>query len=172
MNGTVQALNGLSAPAASLLGAAVTAIVGGAIAVWLNFLARRRDERDRRRNIYSEAYRAALEWCEGVYRVRRRPSDGSGDRALVEHFHELQERIAYYEGWLCIEAEPLGRAYQHFLKQVMGVCQPLLQEAWALQGRAPTVPKPADEVSPNITDAKETFLREVRRHLAPPWQTT
>lgn len=161
----------LSAPAASLIGAAVTAVCAGAVALALNVLARRREDRARRRDLYSEAYKTALEWCEGVYRVRRRDPDGSQDQELVQHFHELQERIAYYQGWMCIEAADLGRSYQHFLDTVMAECRPLIQDAWGDSGRLPTGPKPDGEREPQLAQAKETFLREVRQHLSPPWAT-
>jgi hypothetical protein len=158
---------GISTPTASL----IAAVVAATAALALNALARRREDRNRRRDVYSRAFQTALEWCEGVYRVRRRAADGSEDRELVRHFHELQERIAYYEGWACIEASDVGKSYQRFLQQVMAECRPLLQEAWSRPGRSPTDPTPEDEKVPDLSEAKETFLREVRKHLAAPWET-
>jgi hypothetical protein len=161
----------LSTPETTVMGAAISALFAGAVALVLNALTRRRADRNRRRDLYSEAYRTALEWCEGVYRVRRRAPDGADDRELVAHFHSLQERIAYYQGWLCIEAADLGRAYQHFLDQVMAECRPLLQAAWEEPGRLPTAATPPDEKTPELSQAKERFLRDVRQHLAAPWET-
>jgi hypothetical protein len=99
------------------VGTLTAALVAAAVALYLNARGRKNAERDRRRTLYSEAYRVALEWCEGIYRVRRRPQDGSGDADLVRHFHEMQERIAYYEGWLAMESPQLGRAYKRFLRE-------------------------------------------------------
>jgi hypothetical protein len=89
----------------------------------------------------------------------------------VQHFHQLQERIAYYQGWLCIEAADLGRSYQTFLDAVMAACDPLLKDAWSRPGREPTTPTPDDEPAPDLTKAKETYLREVRKHLSRWWET-
>lgn len=171
MLGTVTALVlALSAAGGTIIGAAVTAIFAAAVALYLSAVGRNREDRNRRRDVYSQAYRTALEWCEGVYRVRRRAVDGSEDRSLVQHFHDLQERIAYYQGWLCIEAADLGRSYQAFLDKVMAECQPLLRDAWSRPGREPTEPTP-EEPAPDLDAAKETYLREVRRHLSKWWET-
>src|SRR4051812_22992108 len=121
----------VSAAGGSVIGAGITAVLAAAVAVYLNAVGRKNEDRSRRRDLYSQAYRTALEWCEGIYRIRRRAPDGSQDRELVAHFHDLQERVAYYQGWLCIEAADLGRSYQHFLDKVLTECQPLLRDAWS-----------------------------------------
>jgi len=46
------------------------ALVAAAVALYLNTRGRKNAEGDRRRTLYSEAYRVALEWCEGIYRIR------------------------------------------------------------------------------------------------------
>lgn len=161
----------VSAAGGSVIGAGITAVLAATVAIYLNAVGRKREDRNRRRDIYSQAYRTALEWCEAVYRVRRRAADGSDDRALVERLHDLQERIAYYQGWLCIEAADLGTSYQTFLDQVMAACRPLLQEAWSNPGREPNASTPSDERAPELSEAKETYLREVRKHLSRWWET-
>ena len=161
----------VDAAGGTVIGAAITATLAAAVAIYLNAVGRKRDDVNRRRDIYSQAYRVALEWCEGVYRVRRRAPDGTQDRDLVKHFHQLQERVAYYQGWLGIEAADLGTSYQRFLSDVMKECEPLLQDAWSKPGREPTDPKPEGEKAPDVEGAKTTFLSEVRKHLAPWWQT-
>jgi hypothetical protein len=160
----------LTAPVGGLIGARITAIVAAAVAIYLNAVGRKRDDRSRRRNLYSEAYKLALEWCEGIYRVRRRAPDGSQDQELVKHFHDLQERIAYYQGWLSIESAPLGQSYQHFLETVLTECQPLIREAWSTPGRGAQL-TPEGETAPDLDEAKSPFLGEVRRHLSPWWET-
>jgi hypothetical protein len=161
----------LSAPLGAFIGALIPAAIAATVAIYLNAVGRKREDVQRRRDLYSEAYKLALEWCEAIYRVRRRAPDGSQDQALVEHFHELQERIAYYQGWLCIEAADLGHSYQHFLDEVLKECKPLIQEAWLKDGRKPTEPTPPEEAAPKLDNAKELFLREVREHLSPWWST-
>lgn len=153
----------------SAIGAAIPASIAGAVALYASWVARRRAEHDRRRESYSEAYRLALAWCEGLYRVRRRPSDGSGDRELVQHFHELQESIAYYEGWLSTEHAELGTAYRELLDRVMAECKPLIQGAWRSPGREPTEPPPEKEAHPNLQSAKDEFLAAVRKHAKRIW---
>jgi hypothetical protein len=159
----------ISTPVSAFIGAAIPATIAAAVAIYVSVVGRKREDQQRRRDLYSEAYRLALEWCEAIYRVRRRPPDGSQDRELVEHFHKLQERIAYYEGWLAIENEKLGAAYRTFLNRVLLECRPLIQDAWSKPGRDPTDTRPADEATPKVQQAKEDFLAEVRLHLASGW---
>ena len=159
----------LSGAGGTVLGAAITAVLAAAVAIYLNAAGRKQDSDSRRRDLYSNAYRAALEWAEGVYRVRRRNPDGSDDRELVARFHDLQERIAYHEGWLSIESESLGKAYQTFVRGVMAECRPLLQDAWSRPGRPPTEATPGDEKHPDLSASKTVFTRAVRDHMAPWW---
>lgn len=152
------------------VGTVTAALVAAAVALYLNARGRKNAERDRRRTLYSEAYRVALEWCEGIYRVRRRPQDGSGDADLVSHFHDMQERIAYYEGWLAMESPVLGRAYSRFLGEVMAEARPLIQGAWSRSGCPPTQQTSPDDKGPALTDVKQRFLLDVREHLSRwPW---
>ena len=74
--------------------AASSAIV---VAVFTAVFARLSAQRDRRRQMYGEAFRTALEWREMLYRVRRRDNTDEGDRVIVDKFHDLQERLDYYE---------------------------------------------------------------------------
>jgi hypothetical protein len=159
----------LSGAAGTVLGAAITAVLAAAVAIYLNATGRKQDSDSRRRDLYSNAYRAALEWEEAVYRVRRRNPDGSDDRELVARLHALQELISYHEGWLSIESEPLGKAYQKFVRDVMAECRPLLQDAWSRPGRPPTEPTPQDEKHPDLSTSKALFTRAVRDHMAPWW---
>jgi hypothetical protein len=155
----------LATPNAVLYGA----VVAGVVAIVNSAVGRKNEHDDRRREQYAGAYRAALEWCEAVYRVRRRNPDGSQDHDIVERLHDLQERIAFYEGWLSTESESLGRAYGDFLRAVLAECEPLLKDAWSRLGRPPTEPKPEDEKSPDLSDAKAAFCEAVRRHMRPWW---
>lgn len=150
-------------------GAVGAAIVAAGFGLYRIAAGRKDAERDRRWDLYSEAYRTALHWCEGVYRVRRRADDGSEDRELVKHFHDMQERIAYYEGWLSMEAPAMGSAYRAFLRSVRAECLPLAQAAWAGPGRPPTEPTPEDDAHPDVSNAKEAFVRDVREHLSRRW---
>lgn len=150
-------------------GAVCAALVAGGFGLYRIAAGRKDAARDRTRDLYSEAYKTALHWCEGIYRVRRRAANGSEDRMLVQHFHEMQERIAYYEGWLSMEAPEMGSAYRAFLRSVRAECLPLAQEAWSSPGHPPTEPTPTDDKHPDVSSAKEVFVRDVREHLSRRW---
>jgi hypothetical protein len=152
------------------VGAVVASVLTGLFGLYAIAAGRNDADRNRRRDLYSEAYKVALQWCEGVYRVRRRASDRSTDRDLVRHFHDMQERISYYEGWLAMEAPELGRAYRALLGDVRSSCEPLVKEAWDRPGREPTTPTPENEKGPDLSDAKAAFVRDVNEHLSRrPW---
>lgn len=155
----------LTAPEGALYGA----LIAAAVAIINSAVGRIHEQNNRRRDLYSAAYMAALEWCEGVYRVRRRNPDGSDDYKLVERFHELQERIAAHEGWIAMESAELGEAYRTFLNEVTSACAPLIRDAWSRLGRPPTEPTPPEEANPKLENAKGEFTEAVRRHMAPWW---
>jgi hypothetical protein len=150
----------------AVVAAAIAAVIGLAGAIYVSVVGRKAEERNRRRDLYSQGYRSALAWCEAIYRVRRRASDGSEDRELVKNFHAMQEDIAYYQGWLAMETPELGRAYRVFVKAVMAQCRSLLQDAWTRPGREPTEPTPGDEVHPQIDASARVFERDMQEHLS------
>jgi hypothetical protein len=152
------AILGLEPAEATLLAALVAATVG----LLLHYGKQRAEAADRRRTLHGEAYQAVLEWCEGVWRVRRRPKDGSGDDELVKHFHAMQEKLAYYEGWLALEDPCLGRAFRIFVDGVLAECRPLIQTAWKDAGRHPSEEAPPGERSPQLLDLKQKFLEDTR----------
>ena len=106
------------------------AIVAAAVALLKLAWDSAQAKRDRRADIYSEAFKAAVAWSEMWFRVRRRPADGSGDQALVERFHELQEQITYYESWTAAHSEWMGHAYCSFVAGIKAAAQEPLQRAW------------------------------------------
>lgn len=150
-------------------GAVGATLVAGGFGLYRIAAGRKDAERDRRRDLYSEAYKTALHWCEGIYRIRRRDAQGSEDRDLVKHFHDMQERIAYYEAWLSMESPEMGSAYRSLLRSVKGECLPLAQAAWSQPGRPPTKPTPPDDRHPDVSEAKEAFVQDVREHLSRRW---
>jgi hypothetical protein len=152
------AILGLEPAESTLLAALVAATVG----LLLHYGKQRAEAADRRRALHGEAYQAVLEWCEAVWRVRRRPKDGSGDEDLVKHFHTMQERLAYYEGWLALEDACLGRAFRIFLAEVLAECRPLIQQAWQNDGRHPSEEAPPGERNPQLENFKQAFLNDTR----------
>jgi predicted metal-dependent hydrolase len=61
--------------------------------------------RDRRRNLYGEAYRTTMSWIETAYRAYHAPP---GDRQFLESYHKLWEDVRYYEGIIIELAEQIG----------------------------------------------------------------
>lgn len=153
-------------PAESTLFAALIAATAGLL---LHYRKQRAEAADRRRTMHGEAYQAVLEWCEGVWRVRRRPKDGSGDRELIKQFHTMQEKLAYYEGWLALEDPSLGHAFRNFLEGVLSECRPLIREAWKQDGRHPSEDPPPGERNPRLEDLKQAFLKDTRDLSRSPW---
>jgi len=139
------------------------AVVAGLFAILLSSVGRKREQKDRRKTLYSEAFQAVLAWEEGLYRVRRRAADGSEDLEIKNRFHDLQELIAYYYGWLSIESAELGTSYNTLVNTVKHECEPLLQHAWADPPQALNRPTPPDARHPTLQQAKDAFLREVRK---------
>jgi hypothetical protein len=141
------------------------AILAGLIALLVAGWNQLESRRDRRRTLYSEAYRAALEWVELYYRVRRR--DPENPHELVPLFHTAQESINYYQGWLSTESEVLGRAYCAFVDEVKRTTKPLLNEAWSDEPCDPTEGLVlSDEKHPQVAVAKRQFLADVSDHLS------
>jgi hypothetical protein len=122
--------------------------------------------RDRRRDLYGQAYQDAMAWLEMLYRVRRRANDRDSERALVERFHSLQKGIDHHRGWLGSESKYLARSYCRFVDAVKRETQELMQEAWALPGREPGEPPPSDEQHPTVETYSLEFLADVRSHLS------
>jgi len=144
---------------------ASSAITAVSVAVISAALARVFSQRDRRRQMYGEAFRTALAWREVVYRVRRRDNSEQHDRELIDRFHDLQERLDYYEGWIGSESRFMRRSYRKLVIASKGATRHDLQQAWNRRGRTGNA-DPNDH-HPTI-DRRHTdeFLKDVRGHLS------
>lgn len=153
------------------LAIAVVGILGTLIVALLSaFVGRTLAVRDRRREQYGEAYKTAVEWREMLHRVRRRQTNGDGDAALAQKFHDLHERIAFHEGWIGSESEAMRRAFRTLQTAVRDETREDIQKAW----KTPA-PKSTEALEPQLTLATRTadndFLTAVRRHLSwQPWR--
>lgn len=142
--------------------AASATLVAATIAATAAYLA---SKRERRRLLYGEAFKAALGWHEMLYRVRRRRTDNEGE--LVETFHELQERLTYYQGWIASESRYMERSYKRLVAAVKGGTEPLIRQAWESPVRpVPGNALPADE-HPTFDAESSRFLQDVRSFLSP-----
>jgi predicted metal-dependent hydrolase len=145
----------------ALVGSAVTVVVALLSALTAYLAAKR----ERRRVLFSEAVQAIIGWKEMLYRVRRRGSDQT--RELVQSFHALQDKLSYYEAWIGSESKFMSRSYSRLVRTVKSSTMPLIQNAWD----RPVRPEPGnatdEDIHPNLDNAVDGFLRDVRSHLSP-----
>ncbi|MET8776602.1 hypothetical protein ABZV58_16465 [Nocardia sp. NPDC004654] len=151
-----------------LAGAAAASAI--AVAIFSAFATRIFSQRDRRRQMYGEAFRAALEWREMLYRVRRRNNTDECDRAITDRFHDLQERLDYYEGWIGSESEYMRRSFRKLVSASKSATLPHIRDAWDRPGK--TGNSDSSDVHPNIDpNVRRKFLQDVRDHLSfQPWR--
>lgn len=141
--------------------AAFLTLAGALVVAYLN---RRSQVHDRRRALYSEAYLQPLRWIELLYRVRRRSA--GEETALRATFHDVQERIHYFEGWLYSESPALARSYCKFVGDVRNETKPLIRDAWLDEPHV--VGQSMDDLDhPKVPDSREAFLRDISDHLSP-----
>lgn len=168
--------------AADLLGADVAPAVGAAlvtagIAVLLAVLRAVglviTGKRERRRALYSEAYRSAMAWRELLYRVRRRAYGAEAERELIDAFHDLQEKLDYYEGWTASESLWMGRSYCRLVSEIKDSTRAPIRAAWEeADRRKPSEGTRDDDVLPDVTATRDSYLKDVRDHLSlnPLWK--
>lgn len=133
----------------------------------------RQAQLDRRRQLYSGAFRAAMGWVEGYYRVRRRSPDD--ESVVIKHLHDLWEEVDFYEGWLATEAPELGWSYGQLVEQIKRSVSPLITTAWAKPAEPMSDDLPKDELRPEalseVTAARDQYLEDIRRHMSVwPWR--
>lgn len=155
---------------ATLIAAGIAAASAITVAMVSVFIARVYVGRDRRRQMYGEAFRVALEWREMLYRVRRRDNAKENDRDIIDKFHELQERLDFYEGWIGSESKYLRRSFMKLVKASKDATQSDIQAAWNKRGKSGNAED--GDSHPSIDQAvMDGYLRDVRGHLSlQPWR--
>ena len=146
-----------------ILAATIAALVA-AVTLAMNMTAGRRD---RRRNLYSDAYRATMSWIEMAYRAyHARPDE---DTAFLDGYHKLWEDVRYYQGWILMESAELGYSFALFKEAVQIVCEDVIESAWASRtveskplGELPVEPSPA-----TFRAEQDQFLQDARDQLSP-----
>lgn len=123
-------------------------------------------KRDRERELYGKAYRAAMAWRQMLYRVRTR-APGSTHK-LLERFDKLQVMIDYYQGWTASEGRWIGRSYARLIDDIQHKTSPLIQGAWSMtyDERLPTNDARDSAGHPDTNEARDRFLKDVRNHLS------
>ena len=121
----------------------------------------------RRREVYSEAYKAAMAWREMLYRVRRRADGDRAAHALVDRFHDLQEQLDYFEGWVASESASMAKSYCRLVAAIKMKTRGPLQAAWSENRRRLPSDGPLEgDKHPDLTAERDAFLKDVRSHLS------
>ena len=126
--------------------------------------------RERRRNLYSEAYRTTMTWVEMAYRAHHAPPN---DEQLLVAYHKLWEDLRFYEGWVLFESPELGYSYARFKEAIEGVCDAYIEKAWSKRSAEPRplVELPVEPRPETYQKEMDSFLQDVRDHLSPnPWK--
>ncbi len=147
----------------------VTAGVTLTVAILSVLAAYLASKRDRRRALYSEAFRAAVSWKEMLYRVRRRAA--GQEHELIERFHDLQDQLSYYQAWVGSDSAVMQLSYDHLVREVKVRTEDLITAAWGDPMRPAPGTATADDSHPDLSDLTASFLADVRSHLSPwPWR--
>lgn len=141
------------------------AAIAGLAALVSTIAATVRGPRERRRELYSQAFKDAMAWQEGLYRVRRRDNTAAQEGELIGHFHDLQERIAHHRAWLASESIYLARSYCDLVDHIKKECKEPLQKAWDEDGRPPGADHTNETHPQGIEEKAGRFLLDVRLHL-------
>lgn len=126
--------------------------------------------RERRRNLYSEAYRSTMLWVEMAYRAYHAPPD---DDEVLAAYHKLWEDLRYYEGWVLFESPELGYSYARFKEAVERICDTFMEQVWTQRTvePKPLVELPVEPRPETYQWEMDSFLADVRDHLSPyPWR--
>jgi hypothetical protein len=126
--------------------------------------------RERRRNLYSEAYRTTMTWVEMAYRAHHAQPE---DEELLVAYHKLWEGLRYYEGWVLFESPELGYSYARFKEAIERVCDNYIEKAWSQRSEEPRplVELPVEPRPETYQKEMDSFLEDVRDHLSPyPWR--
>ena len=127
-----------------------------------------KSQQDRRRQLYSEAYKVVMSWHEMYYRISRRtPKSKSAQEELVKKFHDLQESVDYFTGWMKTESSYLGKLYSEFASETKALTEDPVRLAWEKEPLSPQKPWPINSrARPNKSALGDTFLSAVRDHLS------
>jgi hypothetical protein len=155
-----------------LFGSAVVAAIVAAVASGLAGRHKAlREDRERRRKMFADAYGAYAAYREFPFVIRRRRADKPGDeRARIgEELRHIQQELGYYIAWTKIENTQVGEAYSKLIAAARRTAGREMNRAWA---ESPPV---SDDVQMNITDVnldgcdelEDAYIEAVRRHLRP-----
>lgn len=128
------------------------------------YFARENIDRERQRNSYAEAYKAVIEWREMSFRIKRRAT--GTDVELRERFHDLQEKLAFHEGWIASESNYMATQYRTLIEHVKNESREPIKQAWNIHFLSPDEHLTETSELPSKTSQEIIFLECVRIHLS------
>lgn len=143
--------------------------------LWVSntFLTGRREKQTRKRDVFSNAYSAVMDYKELPYLVRRRQDSSSSERQRIsEEIRQCQKSLAYHSAWLSTESLRVSRTYIALVVELRSVAGQLIHNGW-LQ------PHASSDVDMNIADIdlselspfQEEYIQAIRDDLScwPTW---
>jgi hypothetical protein len=133
-----------------------------------------RERVNRRREMFSKAFAAAVAYEEFPYVVRRRRISALEDERIriSTELRKVQEDISYYSAWLFTESRPISEAYDTLVLKLSEIAGREIQNGW-------NQPPVGSDAEMNISGLglsglkpfKQAYLREVADHLSlvPRW---
>ncbi len=150
--------------------AAITG-AGSLLALAINVgLTAYRERVNRRREMCSKAFAAAVAYEEFPYVVRRRRMSVAEDERvrISTELRKVQEDISYYSAWLFTESRQVSETYETLILKLREIAGREIHKAWNQQ----PVGSDAEMNMPDLglgalKPFKQAYLREVANHLSP-----
>lgn len=146
---------------------AAVSLLALAINAWLTAY---RDRVNRRRDMFSKAFTAAIAYEEFPYVVRRRRTSAPEEERIriSTEFRKVQEDISYYSAWLFTESHHVSEAYETLIRKMREIAGREVHNAWNQQ----PVGSDAEMNMPDLGLGalklfEQAYLREVADHLSP-----
>jgi len=116
---------------ATLVAAALGALVAAAIAVTGYSVQQQASRRDRRHVAYAEALRAVADYVEAPYLVRRHDGTAETRRTITQHISDIQSRIAFHDAWLQLHApQEVHQAFSTYVAAARREAGAQMTAAW------------------------------------------
>jgi hypothetical protein len=145
-----------------IISSAIT-LVTGSVATLL--LTKWFEKRESKRDLFANAYKTILAWEEMLNRVRRRSNNTTDVIEITKEFHDLQEKLNYYQGIISVQSKWLGKSYSNLVRAIKSVNAELINEAWKNKPVKPTDSTKTHKHPDSKVD-KEKFLQDTRSWLS------
>jgi hypothetical protein len=153
-----------------IVGAAITAaasLLALAINAWLTAY---RERANRRREMFSKAFAAAVAYEEFPYVVRRRRTSAPEDERIriSTELRKVQEDISYYSAWLFTESQAISEAYETLIRKLREIAGKEIHNAWNQRPAGSDAEMNMPDLGLSaLKPFKQAYLREVADHLSP-----